>query len=418
MLSPAAPLGAALNGAVAGTKTGMKLLDKLPGKKVLAQRFKEMAEAARDRDWTRFEAISRNTLPFMQLFAAVALDEDLRNLLGSAIRNTADLDNWAKYLKGYADQPDTVAHVSPLPKGLFAEAYAAKSPFKKILEEYSAFARNRNITHPGETLSETIAIFNAVAIRGGEVANSIYRTTAIKAITNVAELGGNSLVETLSKFNSGRLHREVEDFMQDLSDIRLDDLPAQAKQGFQTVLKEMSHNLDNKAKGAVHHINVLAEYQRQGLDIIKIELRETVTIAGQALRDRQYDVIVDINGVLTKIEAKSWVKDGIEANTKHHLLGEGVKNASGIKVYNDKGAQLLMDLMSYSQKSFTGHKWIFHKDMIGSEEIFKSVVFKNLRENSELRDRLLIHLKKDDDQLDDWIDALETKIPDFFEVIK
>ena len=167
MLSPAAPLGAALNGVVAGTKTGMKLLDKLPGKKVLAQRFKEMAEAAIDRDWTRFEAITRNTLPFMQLFAAVALDEDLRNLLGSAIRSTADLDNWARYLKGYADQPDTVAHVSPLPKGLFAEAYAAKSPFKKILEEYSEFARNRNITHPGETLSETIAIFNAVAIRGG-----------------------------------------------------------------------------------------------------------------------------------------------------------------------------------------------------------------------------------------------------------
>ena len=126
-----------------------------------------MAEAARDRDWTRFEAITRNTLPFMQLFAAVALDEDLRNLLGSAIRSTADLDNWARYLKGYADQPDTVAPVSPLPKGLFAEAYAAVSPFKKILREYSTFARDRHITHPGEILSETIAIFNAVAIRGG-----------------------------------------------------------------------------------------------------------------------------------------------------------------------------------------------------------------------------------------------------------
>lgn len=205
--------------------------------------------------------------------------------------------------------------------------------------------------------------------------------------------------------------------MQDLSDIRLDDLPEQAKQGFQAVLKEMSHNLDNKAKGAVHHINVLAEYQRQGLDIIKIELRETVTIAGQALRDRQYDVIVDINGVLTKIEAKSWVKDGIEANTKRYLLGDGVKNAKGIKVYNDKGAQLLMDLMSYSQQKFKGHKWIFHKDMIGSEEIFKSEIFKNLRENSELRQRLMGHLNMNKRQLKTWVDALESNFDSFIEVV-
>ncbi len=411
-------VGLAVNGAVAGTKTVMKAIDAFPAKKVLSGKFKEMAEAARDGDWTRFQAKAEIMLPIMELFAAVAIDEDLRNLLASAIRNTTDLDNWTKYLAGFAGQADAVAHLSPLPNGLFDEAYAATSGFKIILRKFADFANERNITNPGEKLADTITAFNKSIDNGWEAAEKAYNEKAILALTNVAHLGGVDLANILKDFNSKRLRRSVEDFMTDLSDIKMDDLPSQAKEGLQTIIKEMSHTNPNKAKGAVHHISLVADYQRKNIDILKIELRETVTIGGKALRDRRYDVIVDIGGVLTKIEAKSWISSGISANTKSYLLGKAVKNADGVTEYTDKGAQLLMDLMSYSQNGFKGHKWVFHKDMVGKEAVFRSEIFKNLRDNSELRSRLMGHLNKSKKELKVWIKDLEDNFNDFYEVIQ
>ena len=105
------------------------------------------------------------------------------------------------------------------------------------------------------------------------------------------------------------------------------------------------------------------------------------------------------------------------ANVRTYLLGKG-------KVIGDKkeclgeGAQLLMDLMSYAQQGFTGHKWVFHKDMAESKDLFKTEVFKNLSDNREIRDRLMGYLKKNnEDELDDWIEELKDNFSGFYEVL-
>ncbi len=90
MLTSATTIGTPLNAAVAAVKPAVKLIKGTPLHFVLAKKLPELADLAAKRDWTGFEAKANIMLPFLQLFAAVALDDDLRDLLGGAIRNVTD----------------------------------------------------------------------------------------------------------------------------------------------------------------------------------------------------------------------------------------------------------------------------------------------------------------------------------------
>ncbi len=146
-------------------------------------------------------------------------------------------------------------------------------------------------------------------------------------------------------------------------------------------------------------------------------MRETVKSGDNELRDRIYDAWAEIDGVLTKVEAKSWIASGMPANVRTYLLGKG-KVVGDKKEYLGEGAQLLMDLMSYAQQGFTGHKWVFHKDMAESKDLFKTEVFKNLSDNPEIRDRLMGYLKKDEEQFKLWIKELKLNFSGFYEVLE
>ncbi len=397
MLSPAAPLGIALNGAVAGTKTGMKLLDKLPGKKVLAQRFKEMAEAARDRDWTRFEAITRNTLPFMQLFAAVALDEDLRNLLGSAIRSTADLDNWAKYLKGYADQPDAVAHISPLPKGMFDEAYAAgpTSSFKAMLIIVTNYGRRHNIDTDvlGGRLSDAIGSLRKSIDDNTAMAKYAYKEDAIQAMVNIRTMGRGA-VDKLRYFKNvsagmselnGDTYKRINEMMLAIKEINFQTLISiDEGKGIGKVIDSLSNSAGNFAKGGAFQLIAINAAQKAGKVISGIEESVTVSITvggrAKAIRNRFYDYVEGVAPNRIFVETKAWLPQNVRGNVKNYLVGKNV-NKTGDMAGNE-GAQLMTDLLSWRDNGFSGHRWELDHDSV---DVFKDELIKQLKTNTEVR---------------------------------
>lgn len=404
-----------------GTKTGMKLLDKLPGKKVLAQRFKEMAEAARDRDWTRFEAISRNTLPFMQLFAAVALDEDLRNLLGSAIRNSADLDNWAKYLKGYADQPDTVGHVSPLPKGLFAEAYAGlASGFKRILTVVTDYGKKHVIDTDilGGRLSDGIGGLRKSIDNNEAIAKYAYKDDAILAVVNIRTMGRGA-IDKLRKFqhvgaglSEADSYRRIDEMMLAIKEINFQTLLSIDKgKGISKVIDSLSNPAGNFAKGGAFQLIAINAAQKAGKVISGIEesVQVSITVGGRAkaIRNRFYDYVEGVTPNRIFVETKAWLPQNVRGNVKNYLVGRNV-NKTGDMAGNE-GAQLMTDLLSWRDNGFTGHRWELDHDSV---DVFKDELIKQLKTNTEVRKHMQNVLEIADDkvfgrQIKEMIDELE-----------
>lgn len=414
---------------MAGTKTGMKLLDKLPGKKVLGQRFKEMAEAARDRDWTRFEAISRNTLPFMQLFAAVALDEDLRNLLGSAIRNTADLDNWAKYLKGYADQPDAVAHVSPLPKGLFAEAYAAgpTSNFKAMLIIVTNYGRRHNIDTDvlGGRLSDAIGGLRKSIDDNTAMAKYAYKEDAIQAMVNIRTMGRGA-VDKLRYFKNvsagmselnGDSYKRINEMMLAIKEINFQTLISiDEGKGIGKVIDSLSNSAGNFAKGGAFQLIAINAAQKAGKVISGIEESVTVSITvggrAKAIRNRFYDYVEGVTPNRIFVETKAWLPQNVRGNVKNYLVGKNV-NKTGDMAGNE-GAQLMTDLLSWRDNGFSGHRWELDHDSV---DVFKDELIKQLKTNTEVRKHMQNVLELDKDEFIEEIDEIISELKDSDEFV-
>jgi len=335
MLSPAAPFGVTLNGIIAVIKPAMKLINAFPAKKVLGAKFKEIALAAKDRDWTRFENLSKGMLPFLELFATVAIDEDLRNLLASAIRNTTDLDNWTQYLKGYAAQAELTAHQSPLPEHLFDEAYAATSGFKLILKELLEYSTSKGIDDVGAVLSDSIGGLRKAIDNNSAIAAYAYKTEAIQAMMNIHKLEGHGAIEKLSKFKhisqgvkGGTVvaDKRIEKMMKNFAELDLTLIPTgkNAGEGFSRILGDLSRS-NSFAKGAAHAINVLKRIQKSEIDRLKdlgdltqIEKTRKSIINGKPVRSGREDYIFGD----TILELKSYNTENLRANLIRDMKGK------------------------------------------------------------------------------------------------
>jgi hypothetical protein len=414
MLTPAVAVGVSLNAAVAVIKPAMKLINGMPGKKVLGAKFKEIALAARDRDWTRFKALSLNILPFMELFAAVAIDEELRNLLIGAVRNTADLDNWSKYLKGFAQQAGLVGYNSPLPSYLFDDAYAATSGFKVVLQAVVKYQKEHGIEDIGSALADTIGGLRKSLDNNSAIAKYAYKTETIKALINIEKLGGADAINKLANFKhisqgvaGGSVvgDMRIEKLLNNLAELDLTKVPTDkgSGQGFSRIFNDLA-NRPSFAKGAAHAINVLKRIQKgevtglTGLGVLTgIEKNRGSLINGVSRRTGREDFIFGD----TILELKSYNPGNLRNNLVGDMKGK----------VNKKGEQVGLQLFTNVLEMVEGKdiRMVFEKfdgiDVAMVRKTLDEVVTNALKTDKKLRRRIAGWYEVDKGDLDDYIDA-------------
>jgi hypothetical protein len=98
------------------------------------------------------------------------------------------------------------------------------------------------------------------------------------------------------------------------------------------------------------------------------------------LRTRFYDYVEGIAPNRVFVETKAWLPQNVRGNVKNYLVGKNV-NKTGDMADNE-GAQLMMDLLSWRDKGFSGHRWELDHDSV---DVFKDELIKQLKTNVEVR---------------------------------
>lgn len=432
-------VGGPLNAAVATIKPAVKLIRKMPMRGVLAKEFSDLAAMARQAnqsgDWTAFRGRAEIILPFLQLFAAVALDDDLRNLLSGAVRNSVDLENWLKYI---ARSTDTLV-AQRKSTAIIPEAYASTSAIRQILKNYDAYLNKLDETgeRAGAILADSVGAINEIAVAAKWPVELLKQEEALLAVANIGKLGGYDALRKMSQFdNFGRF--SIEKVTTALSTLNLskDKISPEALDGIKRVINELGEG-GYKAQGAAHHLRTIVHVQKQaGVLITDIEKQAPVIINGTKLNhQRRSDVIYKIGGTVTHGESKSWRNDKIKEYTKMYLGVSGnydkaivgtadeiAEHAKVISNFKEKGAQLFPDLLSFAQDGFKGRKWFLDDRVTDGGEVFKDTIIEALEKNSALRTKIKDVLSKgndrlSEDQLNKWIRDLDDHIDDFIEII-
>ncbi|WP_323816594.1 hypothetical protein [Cellvibrio sp. NN19] len=432
-------VGGPLNAAVATIKPAVRLIRAFPMRGVLAKELANLASIAKQAqqsgDWTAFKSRAEIILPFLQLFAAVALDEDLRNLLSNAVRNSVDLENWLKYLARSVDiltaQKKSIA--------LIEEAYASTSTIKEILRKYDSYMRSLEETgeRAGALLADSVAAINEIGAVGRWPTELLQQEEALVAVANIGKLGGFDALRKMSEFdNFGRF--SITNVTNALSKLNLasDKISPAALDGLKRVISELGAG-GYKAQGAAHHLRTIVHLQKQsGVSIKDVEKQAPVLVNGTKLNhQRRTDTIYEIGSLTIHAESKSWRPDKIKEYTKMYLGVSGnydktiagtadeiTEHAKVISNFKEKGAQLFSDLLSFAQDGFKGRKWFLDDRVTDGGELFKDTIIEALEKNTALKKKLKDTLKQNgrvmtDDQLDDWIDDLIEKLDDFVEIV-
>jgi hypothetical protein len=139
-------------------------------------------------------------------------------------------------------------------------------------------------------------------------------------------------------------------------------------------------------------------------------------------------MIIEVDGKDVRIECKSWNFDNVLSHTKRYL---GVKGgiakqtdeiAEEIADFEQEGAQLFADLLSFAQKGNAGHRWAFDDAMADGGKLFKDTIADALENYAPLKKEIMDILSKSekkmtDVEFDDWVDKLVEKLDDFVEII-
>jgi hypothetical protein len=415
-------VGAVLNAAIAGSKTVIRSVKLIhpSAYKVLGEYLEFVHTAIKNKgDWK----LVQNMIPFLQLIATVAIDTDLRDLIFSAISSVADLEAWISYLHGWKGEEQEAASLNTNPAlDFFAKpAYADTiSALRKTLRELLQKFPNLQRKDLGKGLTEIFKSLNWAKVGNTRFAPKIYEQKTIDACMNLYIVGKRAAVQAIAEVGSTAKYssllkrdigRRLDDLLDDIAAFDLNlYLPANRKairEGYEKVVKELSATL-NKAKGAAHHIRAIRHY---GANVTKVSLKREaveVNIGGikKFLGNREYDLEAIIDGIPTKIEAKSWLPEYVKSNVGRYLRGD-----------KDTNAQLLTDLIAYKQNGNKGFKWVFDEGMAGQTKIFKKAILDTLRkEGGSVHDKLVGHLGKNVN-VKVWVNELEGNLDDFFSVL-
>lgn len=387
---------------------------------MLGAKFKEIALAARDRDWTRFKTLSENMLPFMELFAVVAFDEELRNLLIGAVRNTTDLDNWSKYLKGFAQQSGLITRQSPLSSYLFDEAYAARSTsgFKLVLQEFLEYSREQGFEDAGALLADAIGGLTKAINNNNAIAAYAYKTEAINAMSNMVTLGRGALddLRTFGHVSAGLTGaaslKRIDDMMLAIGEIDFKVLIKQTNNiadvegwGITNVMEGISHTGSGIAKGSAFQLIAINKAQKSGKVIVGIEAWRHIIINGQKLRSRRYDYIEKLGAQITNVECKAWLPQFVAKRVKESLKGTA-----------EHGEQLMVDLLDWKKNNFKGTRWEF--DSEEAVRIFKDIVKDTLRKDADIREIMSGHLGIAEKAFNrEFLNEMIANLDDFVQVV-
>lgn len=422
MLIPATTaVGTPLNAAIAVIKPAVKLIRRLPMRGVLAKELSNMGQLAvqakKSGDWSTFKNRAEIILPFLQLFAAVALDEDLRNLLANAVRNSVDFENWLKYLAMTADEL-----VAQQPTNqLIPEAYAGISATKQILRRYDTYLKRLNQTgeKAGAILADSVGAINEVATAAKWPTRLLSEEKALIAVANIGKLGGFDALAKMRNFSSfGR--RSVDEVTDDLGKIDLspEKFSDEAVDGMKKLLSDLGAK-GNLAKGAAHQLHTIKVLQEKGYKIVNIEATEIVQVPGIKFKNmRRYDIVVEIGGQRVRVECKSWLPENAAQLTKRYLKTklEKVNLPADSDELIDaavEGQQLFADIISWSQKGFKEHQW--HLDDAAAANHLKATLLEEMK-TREMK-VLLIDIFKDEKKVDQILKGISDNIKDFVVVV-
>lgn len=154
---------------------------------------------------------------------------------------------------------------------------------------------------------------------------------------------------------------------------------------------------------------------RRGHKVKSIELPETIYVSGAPIKQRRWDVVVEIAGKEVRVDAKSLLPENVKTGIKDLLTVRG-----------GKIGQLYADLLKFAENRYQGHKWFFDKGLRlardGADEgidVFKNAVREGL-DDLATRQAIMKHLDIDAEDLGDykrWVSRLLTKLDDFVEIV-
>ncbi|HEB54892.1 MAG TPA: hypothetical protein ENI98_01040 [Gammaproteobacteria bacterium] len=200
--------------------------------------------------------------------------------------------------------------------------------------------------------------------------------------------------------------------------------------GLKRVLTDLA-SIWQKRQGAVHHIFVMADAARRNIDIIGIEVAETIASQAGRIPQRIYDSVHRIGTRDIRIDAKSWSSEFAADNLVNSLRWKPVevKNKITGEITNgvEKPGQLFLDIVQlYNKKEVPnfGVHWVFDSRSAGKVDGYVAAVMKELRAGGEtakyMRDHLDLAGHTKDAEWNDFLnDVLESKLTnDFFKVLE
>lgn len=415
-----------------------------PFRKVLIAVLRDGLVAAKKGNWNRIA----NTLVVVQLFYAVLGDDDIRNLLLGAIQTPEDFNAWVNYLTDFDGAPETVVlnNQSPILNFFFSSAHAATTAtFVEKLVDLMSFSRRAGLvnasnvgrTQVGRELTKAIKII-------GEHSQDAYVYTArfknhmlnslIAAARVFPEKGMEGIIKAALDRRSAYLHF-LEEFSGLISAVpRLRFQPGEVGAitgaGLRRVLMDLAGTWQ-KRQGAVHHIFVMADAARRNIEIVGIELAETIASSAGRLPQRVYDSVHRIGTRDVRIDAKSWSPEFAPQNLVSSLRWKPTKvkdTVTGVVGKGpDKPGQLFLDIVQLYNKrtdpSFGLH-WVFDSRSVGKVDEYVAAVMKELRAGGKTAKDMRTHLDLVGPTKDaDWnrfLDrVLEGKLTsDFFKIIE
>jgi len=175
--------------------------------------------------------------------------------------------------------------------------------------------------------------------------------------------------------------------------------------GIEDVMKGISHTTNRIAKGSAFQLIAINAAQKAGKTIKGIEAQHTVTIRGKALRSRLYDYIEELGGQITHVECKAWLPGNVASLVKRSLKGT-----------TKHGEQLMVDLLDWQRKGFTGNRWEF--DSQEAVDTFKSSVTDILKSDNNVREVMSGHLGIDvKDFNDEFLEEALEELDNFVEAV-
>jgi len=170
------------------------------------------------------------------------------------------------------------------------------------------------------------------------------------------------------------------------------------------VIADISSATPGIAKGSGFQIIAINKAIKDGKKIIGIEANRLITIGGRALRNRRYDYIEEVNGVVTNVECKSWIPSAVASRIRASLKGTDVH-----------GEQLMVDLLDFNRKELSGVRWEF--DSEEAAEIARAAMMHTLRNDKEIRKTMTEHIGGDI-KYKKFIDLLDDELTTFITVVK